>query len=416
MILQKVSNNKFIRHFSIRRKFKPFLIFNVFLLLFIFDTSKADNNFPNKKNNQIEIEYLESRNELEDYIIDTGDSIYIEFFPASELSGVFSVNAEGELLLPRLDETFVRGLTKSELKTLLEKRYADFLIDPKIKISIARFKRIRVLAKGELRNPGFYKFPSYSSGSFVTLDKVDNSELDSLIENNNEQSGIGQNLQSNNQASQDLVVKRSNEFLTTISDVIRRAGGITSRTDLSKIEITRDIPIGKGGGKKRAIIDFNAYISESDPTNDIRIFDGDTLFFPQLSKVNPNQIPQSILSGISPRFITVDIFGRVENPGTVKLPLEAALSDAINLTGPIKPLSGKIVLIRYNKDGTILNKNISYSARAKKGSKSNPFVKQGDLISVKNSLLGKTTGVIREVTAPFIGIYSTKEIFEGISN
>ena len=82
------------------------------------------------------------------------------------------------------------------------------------------------------------------------------------------------------------------------------------------------------------------------------------------------------------------------------------------MTGPIKPLSGKIVLIRYNKDGTILRKNIPYSARAKRGSKRNPFVKQGDLISVKNSILGKTTGIIREVTAPFIGIYSTKEIIE----
>ena len=85
------------------------------------------------------------------------------------------------------------------------------------------------------------------------------------------------------------------------------------------------------------------------------------------------------------------------------------------MTGPIRPLSGKIVLIRYKKDGTILNKNISYSARAKKGSRRNPFVQQGDLITVKNSILGKTTGVIREFTAPFIGIYSTKEIIEGLT-
>jgi len=38
------------------------------------------------------------------------------------------------------------------------------------------------------------------------------------------------------------------------------------------------------------------------------------------------------------------------------------------------------------------------------------------LISVKNSILGKTTGVIREFTAPFVGIYSTKEIIEGFSD
>ncbi len=399
-------------------KSKSSLSFFIYLLfsVFIFDASKANTNFPKINNNQIKIEYLESRNELEDYIIDTGDSIYLEFFPADELSGVFPVNEEGELILPKLNETFVRGLTKSELKTLLKKRYAEFLIDPEIKIRIVEFKSIRVLARGELRSPGFFRFPAYTSNSFIALDKVDNSGQELLIENNNKQSDINQNLQSNNQSSQDLVVKRLNENLTTISDVIRKAGGITSRTDLSKIEIVRDVPLGKGGGKKKATIDFNAYIYESDPINDIRIFDGDTLFFPKLSKPNPNQISKSILSGISPKFISVNLFGRVETPGVYKLPLEATLSDAIDLSGPIKPLSGKVVLIRYEKDGALTKKTISYTAGAKRGSKRNPYLKGNDLITVKNSILGKTTGIIREFTAPFIGIYTTKEIFEGLSD
>ena len=235
------------------------------------------------------------------------------------------------------------------------------------------FKDIRVLARGELRNPGFYKFSAYQLDPSITSKKIDNYELDSLEENYNEQSNIGQNMQLNNQSSQGLEVKRSSANITTISDVIRKAGGITSETDLSRIEITRDVPLGKGGGKKRAIIDFNAYLNELDATNDIRIFDGDSLFFPKLSKSNPNQIPKSILSGISPKFISVNLFGRVENPGVVKLPLEATLSDAIDLSGPIKPLSGKIVLIRYEKDGKVTKKKISYSANAKRGSKRNPF-------------------------------------------
>ena len=395
-------------------KNKSIFAFFIYLLfsVFIFDVSKANTNFPKTKNNQIDIEYLESRNELEDYIIDTDDSIYLEFYPAEELSGIFSVNEEGELILPKLDEIFVRGLTTSELKNLLEKRYSEFLIDPEIKVRIAGFKSIRVLARGEIRKPGFYKFPAYASGSFVQLDDDYNSELDSLIEPNDEQSDMGQNLQSKNQSSQDLVFKRSSDNLTTISDVIRRAGGITSQTDLSRIEITRYVPLGKGGGKKRAIIDFNDYVNASDTTNDIRIFDGDSLFFPKLSKSNPNQIPKSILSGISPKFISVNLSGRVENPGAVKLPLEAVLSDAIDLTGPIKPLSGKIVLIRYEKDGTIYKKNISYSASAKRGSKRNPYLENNDLISVKKSFLGRSTGVIKDITAPIMGIYTTKEIIE----
>ena len=93
--MQKIFENTLIGFFSFRRNSKKFLIFNFLLLFFFFDISKADTNFPNNKNNQIGIEYLESRNELEDYIIDTGDSISLKFFPAEELSGVFPVNEEG---------------------------------------------------------------------------------------------------------------------------------------------------------------------------------------------------------------------------------------------------------------------------------------------------------------------------------
>ena len=414
MLIHKKLKNINLSLFYFKNKFTSTFFIYFLFSIFIFDISKAETDFLKTKNNQIEIEYLNSRNELEDYIIDTGDLINLEFYPAAELSGNFLVNEEGELLLPRLDETFVRGLTKSELKTLLEKRYAEFLIDPEIKVIISRFKSIRVLASGELRNPGFYKFPAYSSGSFVILNKEDNSKLVPLNENDSEQKE--QDLNSNFQSSDNLLVKRSSENLTTISDVIRKAGGITSLTDLSRIEIIRDVPLGKGGGKKRAIIDFNAYIKQSDLNKDIRIFDGDVLFFPKLSKKDQSQIPKSILAGISPKFISVNIFGRVETPGVLKLPLEAALSDAIDLTGPIKPLSGKVILIRYEKDGSVTKKKISYSANAKRGSKRNPYLQEDDLISVKDSILGKTTGIIRDVTAPFVGIYSTKQIIEGFSD
>ena len=175
--MQKTFDNILIGFFSFRRNSKTFLIFNFLLLIFIFDISKADTNFSNKKNNPIEIEYLESRNELEDYIIDTGDSISLEFNSAEQLSGIFPVNEEGEIFLPRLDETFVRGLTTSELKNLLEKRYAEFLIDPDIKVRFAVFKSIRVLVRGELRSPGFYKFPAYESGTFLMFKKGDYSDL-----------------------------------------------------------------------------------------------------------------------------------------------------------------------------------------------------------------------------------------------
>ena len=413
MILQKVGLDKFISLFSIKRNSKNFLI-NCFLItFFIFDISKAESNNSNfEKINQPELDYLEYKKELEDYIIDSGDILFIDFYPATELTNTYKVSAEGEILLPRLDETYVRGLTTSELQNLLEKRYLEFLIEPEIKVRIAEFKSLRVLVRGEVRYPGFYKFPSYKSGFFLESQSDDDFKSFASKENIAE----GENESSNQSINNSINIKRASENITTISDVIRKAGGITTLTDLSRIEIIRDIPLGKGGGKKRAFINLISYLNESDDSNDLRIFDGDRIFLPKLSQSSARQIPKSVLSGLSPKFIKVSIFGRVENPGNINLPLEATLSDAIDLTGPIRPLSGKIVLIRYERDGTVVKKNISYSARAKRGSKRNPFVKEGDLISVKNSILGKSAGVLREITAPFVGINATKEIIESFNN
>ena len=402
MLLQKLLKNRLLRLFTLRNNnSKYFLIFCFLVPFFIFDLSKAGSNNSTFENiEKIDPSYIDSRNELEDYIIDSGDELFIEFYPAEELNDIFPVSAEGEILLPRLNETYVRGLTSSELEELLEKRYLEFLIKPVIKVRIAKFKSLRVLVKGEVRYPGLYKFPAYRSGLMLNL----------MNEGDNENIQLSKKSQNNS-----VTIKRTSENITSISDVIKKAGGITSLSDLSKIKIIRDIPLGKGGGKKRAIIDLNSYLNESNDENNLRIFDGDSVFVPKLNKAFPKQVSKSILNGLSPRFIKVDIFGRVENPGSVKLPLEAALSDAINLTGPIRPLSGKIILIRYNKDGTITNKKISYSARAKRGSRRNPFVKEGDLITVTNSILGRSTGLIKEFTAPFVGIYSTKEIIEGFN-
>ena len=78
----------------------------------------------------------------------------------------------------------------------------------------------------------------------------------------------------------------------------------------------------------------------------------------------------------------------------------------------MKPLSGKVILMRYDKDGTVLKKKISYASRAKRGSKRNPFIKEGDQISVADSVLSATTGFLGEATQPFLGIYATRALYK----
>ena len=370
----------------------------------------------------IETSYLEPRRELEDYILDSGDTIDINFIGLPEFGGSYTVNPQGEINFTSIQDIkniYVRNLTVSELENLLEKKLKDFFISPEIDIRISTFKPIRISITGEVRSPGLIKFDY-----LVVLPKTNipnestrNIGFNAYSSNiNNVSKNISNNL-NNNTLTNSLAsptIKRKSDLVSTISNAINKAGGLTSYSDISKIEIVRDIPLGKGGGKKRAIIDLTSYLNKGIATNDIRLFDGDSIFIPTLKERNKDLIPASVLSGLSPKFITVSIYGRIENPGTVKIPLEGSLSDAINLTGPRMPLAGKIFLVRYKKDGTLLRKHIKYSANASAGSSNNPYLKSGDLITVQNSIFGRTAGTIRAITEPFVGIYATKELADTI--
>ncbi len=359
--------------------------------------------------------YIESKNELNDYILDTGDTLEIEFINAPELSGLFRVNEQGEIYFERLKYAYVRGLTINELTDVLEKRYEKFLIDPDIYIRIYSYKPIRVAVKGEVRSPGLIAFPAFTSTKITAIQQnypnlPTSGDLPTTFRSDEKSFNNAKII--NSKSNSITTIKRGNDYITTLSNAIQKAGGLTSFSDISKIEIVRDIPIGKGGGRKRAIIDFTPYITKSDTTNDIRLYDGDLIFIPVLKAKDPNIIPSSILSGLSPKFINVSITGRIENPGTVKIPIEGSLSDVMNLTGPRKPLSGKVYLIRYQKDGTLLRESIKYSASAAPGSKYNPYLFENDLIAVNNSILGRTSGAISAVTEPFLGIFAAKELIE----
>ena len=75
-------------------------------------------------------------------------------------------------------------------------------------------------------------------------------------------------------------------------------------------------------------------------------------------------------------------------------------------------LSGKVFILRYNRDGTLIRKTVNYSSKALPGSQRNPYLLNNDIITVRNSFFGKSTGIIKAITEPFIGIYSTKELID----
>ncbi len=94
--------------------------------------------------------------------IKIGDNIFIEYInqPVTEdvatVSKEYFVNNNGEILLPLLGKIKVEGFTTYELIDTLEKKYANFYVDPKINVLN---KSMKVYVFGEFNKTGAISLP-----------------------------------------------------------------------------------------------------------------------------------------------------------------------------------------------------------------------------------------------------------------
>ena len=92
------------------------------------------------------------------------------------------------------------------------------------------------------------------------------------------------------------------------------------------------------------------------------------------------------------------------------------LNDAIDIAGGAKVIRGKVRYLSFNYNGRIISRDIRYKKNRRRGSYSNPYLNDGDLVIVGNSLLGLTTEVLNEVTTPLRGIVTTYALIEAIAD
>ncbi len=89
--------------------------------------------------------------------IGAGDVVAIEVFGEQDLSPQVKVDDQGNISYPFLGQLKVAGLTTQQLQqTLYDGLKGDYLIDPKIVVSIATHRPFYV--NGEVRNPGAFGY------------------------------------------------------------------------------------------------------------------------------------------------------------------------------------------------------------------------------------------------------------------
>src|SRR3954454_10809349 len=93
-----------------------------------------------------------------DYVVGPQDVLTITSYDQADLSGKFTLEADGTFTYPLIGRVNAGGLTLHALEDLLKKRMKDdgFFRNPQITVSVETYKSQKIFVVGEVRAPGAY--------------------------------------------------------------------------------------------------------------------------------------------------------------------------------------------------------------------------------------------------------------------
>ncbi len=99
-----------------------------------------------------------------DYIMTPGDQLQIYVLGHPDLSSTrsssdssYTVRPDGKLNFPLVGEIDINGLTVYEFTNLLTKELAEYIVNPKITVNVAKLGTTRVFVMGEVSKQGMYE-------------------------------------------------------------------------------------------------------------------------------------------------------------------------------------------------------------------------------------------------------------------
>ncbi len=333
-------------------------------------------------------EFLYSKN----YVMGIGDGIKIDFEGIPFYTNVYQVQTDGYLNLPELGLILAKGKTLEELQNSLLDQYSEFIVNPKIDLSVYNYRPITVTVNGEVNRPGLYKLNYEESPS------IQNQPLN-LINDNSSKSSRS-------------IIQNKIQTPPKLFNLIQASDGLTPNANISQIEIIRRNPEIKGGGKLIAKVDLVSLLREGDQKQNINLLDGDHIFVPKSEKLILNQLINISRSNLSQDQIEVFVNGNVSSKGRLLIKQGLSLHEAIAAAGGENNLTGNIEFIRLSNNGKTNKRIISFKKSAKKGSMDNPILLAGDIIYVRRNIVGKFGSIITDYTSPLINAYGIYKIFE----
>jgi len=201
----------------------------------------------------------------------------------------------------------------------------------------------------------------------------------------------------------------------TITQALEAAGGITNLSDIRNVEVERITR----QGPKRLSANLWALLKEGDISQDLLLQPGDTVVIPRAQDITSTEVEDLASSSFSPDTIRVTVIGESEAPGTLELPPNTPLNQAILEAGGFNPRArrGEVELVRLNPNGTVTRRDVDIDLEQGVGSldaETNPALRDDDVIVVKRSGFAAAADSIDVILRPFTQAFGALRLFEFI--
>ncbi|WP_293080937.1 SLBB domain-containing protein [Moorena sp. SIO4A1] len=403
------------------------------------------------------------------YTLGAGDLILITIFKMPEFSGEQQVGVDGSIKLPLVGKLSVDGMTLEEAEIAIAAKYQSELRSPAITVSLVKPRPLKIAISGEIKQPGSYILPFVNDGQFPSLAQAvqlaggitQAADLEGVKIRRSQPSGITQTITLNLWAllqtgdlSQDLILRDGDVIMIpatlsvdltktaqlaasnlasteeisdvavvgevfrpgayrleggqngtsrpTVSQAIQTAGGIKPSANVREIQVRRPT---RDGTEQLININLWKLLQDGDLSQDLALQKGDTVIIPTAREITATEAAQIASTNLSPDVIRVNVAGEVKQPGTVEMPSNTTLNEALLSVGGFNERAEKIVeLIRFNPDGSLTRREIEVNFKQGIDPQTNPLLSQNDIIIAGRSSYTKITDTISNILEPILKI------------
>ena len=186
----------------------------------------------------------------------------------------------------------------------------------------------------------------------------------------------------------------------TIIRALQLAGGITSIADIRQIQLQRYTRSGK---QQVRTINLWQYLQEQDTSQDTILQDGDIIFVPTATAIDPGEVSVLTTANFAPATVQVSVVGEVITPGGLRLPPNTTVNQAILSAGGFRPnrANSRVVeLLRLNPNGSISRSEVAINLEQGIDPQTNPLIQDNDIIIVRRSSTARLVDNINTVLTP----------------